>query len=71
MAEDHEIEAPVAALTTASDVFKAMTTSDFLERKSGRIVMPGESCDAVEFMVHYITSKDHVSMPGKHSLVVT
>ena len=66
MVEDCEIEASVAALTTASDVFKAMITSDFLESETGRIAMPGKTCDAVEFMVHFVTSTEHVPIPGKY-----
>ena len=65
MADDREIEVPSAVLSTASDVFKVMVTSNFLERQTGRVVMPGKRYDAVKFMVHYITSKDYVPIPGK------
>ena len=62
--DDREIEAPAAALMTASDVFKAMITLDFLECQTGRIAVPGKSYDAVQFMVQYVTSTDHVPIPG-------
>ena len=68
--DDREIEAPAAALMTASDVFKAMITSDFLERKTRRVAMPGKSYDAVQFMVQYVTSTDHVPIPGDIYLLV-
>ena len=53
----------------ASEVFKAMITSDFLERKTGRITLPGKSYDSVEFMVNYITSRDYVPIPGNNKLM--
>ena len=61
---DREIRISSAALATSSDVFKAMITSDFQEGKTGRIVMPGKSYDAVEFMMQYITSTDYVPIQG-------
>ena len=62
--DDREIEVLTAVLMTASEVFKAMITSDFLERKTGRITLPGKSYDGVEFMVNYITSPDYVPIAG-------
>ena len=62
--EDKEIVVSSAALATASDVFKTMIESDFLERKTGVIEMPGKSYEAVKFMVHFISSHDFVPIAG-------
>ena len=66
--EDREIEAPSALLVAASDVFRSMITSDFLERKTRRIEMREKSYDAVKFMVDFITSQDYVPIEGKMKL---
>ena len=62
--DDREIEVSTAALVTASDVFNAMITSDFLERNTGRITLWGKSYNGVAFMVNYITSQDYIPMTG-------
>ena len=65
--EDREIEAPSSLLVAASDVFRSMITSDFLERKTSRIELPEKSYDAVKFMIDYITSQDYVPIEGNVS----
>ena len=65
--EDRDIEAPSSLLVAASDVFRSMITSDFLERKTGRIELPEKSYDAVKFMIDYITSQDYVPIEGNVS----
>ena len=65
--DERLIEVSSAALITASDVLKTMLESDFLERNTGQIALCGKSYEAAKFMATYVSSKDHVPIPGNFS----